>query len=62
MKWYRRFEDEMNLPESGVSSTHLSGDNSCDEERSFESSKHNYINYQQKKMEVFNPDSHKNEK
>jgi hypothetical protein len=52
----------MNLPKSGVSYTYSSGENSFNEDRSFESSKHNYINYRQKKMRAFNPDSYKNEK
>ena len=52
----------MNLPKSGVSYTYSSGENSFNEDRSFESSEHNYINYRQKKMRAFNPDSYKNEK
>ncbi len=62
MKWRRRFESEMNLPKSGVSYTYSSGENSFNEDRSFESSEHNYINYRQKKMRAFNPDSYKKEK
>ncbi|CAF0711988.1 unnamed protein product [Adineta steineri] len=62
VKWRRRFESEMNLPKSGASYTYSSGKNSFDEDRSFESSEHNYINYRQKKMRAFNPDSYKNEK
>jgi hypothetical protein len=62
VKWRRRFESEMNLPKSGASYTYSSGENSFDEDRSFESSEHNYINYRQKKMRAFNPDSYKKEK
>jgi hypothetical protein len=52
----------MNLPKSGVSYTYSSGENSFHEDRSFESSEHHYINYRQKKMRSFNPDSYKKEK
>ncbi len=62
VKWRRRFESEMNLPKSGVSYTFSSGENAFQEDRSFESSEHNYINYRQKKMRAFNPDSYKREK
>ncbi|CAF0924176.1 unnamed protein product [Rotaria sordida] len=62
VKWRRRFESEMNLPKSGASYTYSSGENSFNEDRSFESSEHNYINYRQKKMRAFNPGSYKNEK
>ena len=62
VKWRRRFESEMNLPKSGVAYTYSSGENSFSEDRSFESSEHNYINYRQKKMRAFNPDSYKREK
>ncbi|CAF4124261.1 unnamed protein product [Rotaria sp. Silwood2] len=62
VKWRRRFEFEMNLSKSGVSYTYSSGENSFYEDRSFESSEHNYINYRQKKMRAFNPDSYKDEK
>ncbi|CAM4767546.1 unnamed protein product [Rotaria magnacalcarata] len=62
VKWRRRFESEMNLPKSGVSYTYSSGENSFSEDRSFDSSEQNYINYRQKKMRAFNPDSYKNEK
>ncbi|CAF1171880.1 unnamed protein product [Rotaria sp. Silwood1] len=62
VKWPRRFESEMNLSKSGVSYTYSSGENSFYEDRSFESSEHNYINYRQKKMRAFNPDSYKDEK
>ncbi|UJR29207.1 hypothetical protein I4U23_010421 [Adineta vaga] len=62
VKWRRRFESEMNLPKSGASYTYSSGTDSFNEDRSFESSEHNYINYRQKKMRAFNPDSYKKEK
>ncbi|CAF4904865.1 unnamed protein product [Rotaria sp. Silwood1] len=62
VKWRRQFESEMNLSKSGVSYTYSSGENSFYEDRSFESSEHNYINYRQKKMRAFNPDSYKDEK
>ncbi|CAF1012282.1 unnamed protein product [Rotaria sordida] len=62
VKWRRRFESEMNLPKSGASYTYSSGENSFNEDRSFESSEHNYINYRQKKMRAFNPGSYRNEK
>jgi hypothetical protein len=52
----------MNLPSSGASYTYSSGENSFDEDRSFESNEHNYINYRQKKMRAFNSDSYKKEK
>ncbi len=55
-----RYESEMNLPKSGSSYRYSSGENSLQEDRSFESSEHNYINYRQKKMRAFNPDSYKN--
>ena len=62
MKWRRRFESEMNLPKSGLSYTYSSGKNSFYEDRSFESSELNYINYRQKKMRAFDPHSYKKEK
>jgi hypothetical protein len=52
----------VNLPKSGVSYTYSSGENSFNEDRSFESREHNYINYRQKKMRSFNPESYKKEK
>jgi ribosome biogenesis GTPase A len=52
----------MNLPKSGVSYTYSSGENSFTEDQSFESNENNYINYRQKKMRAFNPDSYKKEK
>jgi hypothetical protein len=60
--WRRRFESEMNLPKSDVSYTYSSGEDSFTEYRSFASPEHNYINYRQKKMRAFNPDSYKKEK
>ncbi|CAF1108126.1 unnamed protein product [Adineta ricciae] len=62
VKWRRRFESEMNLPKSGASYTYSSGRDSFDEDRSFLSREHNYINYRQKKMRAFTPESYKNEK
>ena len=62
VKWRRRFESERNLPKSGASYTYSSGEDSFTEDRSFESREHNYINYRQKKMRAFNPDSYKKEK
>lgn len=52
----------MNLPKSGASYTYSSGENTFGEDRSFDSSESNYINYRQKKMRAFNPESYKREK
>lgn len=52
----------MNLPKSGASYTYSSGEDSFKEDRSFESSEHNYVNYRQKKIRAFNPDLYKSEK
>ena len=62
VKWRRRFESEMNLPKSGASYTYSSGENAFSEDRSFDSSESNYINYRQKKMRAFSPESYKKEK
>jgi len=62
VKWRRRVESEMNLPKSGASYTFSSGKNSFDEDRAFDSNEHHYINYRQKKMRAFNPESYKREK
>ncbi|CAF3817202.1 unnamed protein product [Rotaria sordida] len=61
VKWCRQFESEMNLPKNSVSYTYSSGENAFNEDHSFESSEHNYVNYQQKKMRAFNLDSRKEE-
>jgi hypothetical protein len=45
VKWRRRFKSEMNLPKSSVSYTYSFDENAFNEDRSFESSEHNYINY-----------------
>ncbi|CAF4816051.1 unnamed protein product, partial [Rotaria sp. Silwood2] len=47
---------------SGVEYTYSSDENAFNEDRSFESSEHNYINYRQEKMRAFNPDSYKKRK
>lgn len=62
VKWRRHFESEMNLPKSGASYTYSSGRDSFDEDRSFLSREHNYINYRQKKMRAFTPETYKKEK
>ena len=62
VKWRRRFESEKNLPKSGAAYTYSSGADTFDEDRAFESSEHNYVNYRQKKMRAFDPASYKNEK
>ncbi len=62
VKWRRRFESEMNLPKSGVEYRYSSNENSFNEDRSFQSTERNYINYRQKKMPAFNPNWYKKEK
>jgi hypothetical protein len=62
VKWRRRRESEVNLPKSGLSYTYSSGDDAFAEDHSFESREHSYVNYRQKKMRAFNPDSYQKEK